>query len=1350
MQQRYTISSKQYTYVVKQVFRNFYSMIFQEKYVNQSLRLFFCILLILSPVNVFGGISIKKITNSEGLANNSINVINRDFAGRLWIGTWDGLSVYNGRDFINFRYDNFDQNTISNNIIRNIISDKDRIWIATDYGINKLDAKTLVFKRYFTNQNARPNQENSYQIGMNKEGSLYSYVRKSGFYVYNKEADSFHPIELKLSAEIKKFVIDEKNQLLLVDENNRLYAYRKTSSRKGVIGYEQVETITDLESEVVDLFYSHSHLVLNTRHYLRVINQESGVDFKIPINQSLKISDVKVYDDKVYFSYYLGGLFSYDTKDAKLTEIKDITNTIFCIYFDKFQNITWIGTDGQGLIQMTTEESSFNTVKTKFPVRSFINFDKNTLLVGTKGGGIHGFDKSSKELHPFLNQENGLVDNSVYAMTKNARGDIFIGTEGWGINVLLKDSKKLSKLNLPAKNDIRSIYSLLFTNEDSVLWIGTSGYGLQRLSIAKKGDQYFASDMKEYKSSTGGNTISNDIIYSLLKTGNILRVGTRGGGVYSFDLRSDSFLKKDSVSQSFNKDILSIFRSGKELWVGSSTGLETFEMEDNKIQLMRSYTSKNGLFNNTIHAILGNSKNIWVSTNLGLSNINQSTGVVENFTIKNGLQNNEFSDGASYEDNDGAYFFGGVEGFSYFNPEAIKFRNYSSMTDIVEVKIYNDPINLNERIQNNLLTLSHDESFVSFTVIANDYIDNQNCEYAYRIVGFSDEWILNGTNPTIVLTNLPSGKYTLEVKSTNGDRVWSDKISKLDIRVLPPWWLSNGAVVIYILMVVGLLYLVYNIIIYRIKLKQKLLLEHIEKKNQEEIHKSRISFFTSVAHEFFTPLSLIYGPAQYLLDKNLGPEAKRYVNIIKNNANRLQKLISELMEFQKVESKFVPLKPEKFNIRSLVTGIFENYSEIKENNKIDFKYTFSNVSEFTTERNYLERIFFNLISNAFKYTPLFGYVNVDVSQIDNNLYVSIKNSGNGLTQIQIDNLFSQFKVFNQSSTPNVPNTESTGLGLFVTKNLIELLGGTITVSSELGKFVCFELSIPEMNQNEGLFQSTSDDELHISNRILNKNKTVLVVEDDKSIRELLSDILTPYYTVLKVSSPIEGFDILKDSLPDLILTDIVMAPMDGLVFVDKLRVDNLYKGIPIIAISAKISVTDHIEMLKHDISSYIDKPFHPLQVLAVVENVLRRHDKLKTYYNSGVSNYVLHEGSNLHQDEYSFLLDLVEIINRNIDKETLNADFLVEKMNMSKSTLTRKIEEVKQCTPSELIKEIRLKHSAKQLISTQQNVREIMLASGFANKSYFYREFNKMYSMTPVEYRNQHQKEIPDKPSDQE
>lgn len=1312
--------------------------------------IFLHILLIFNTKSLFADNVLRYISNANGLSNNSVNCIFEDSDNIIWIGTWDGLNSYDGREIRTFRYNRNNKHSISNNVIRQIVEqDKNHLWIATDHGINKWDKYKQEFVSFFHGaENKLPKQENSYLVGVSADKTVYGYVKEEGWFYYDETTNSFNPMSVDLKKDVKQFIIDNEDNLYILLHNGEAYVSKiKKEGGKPFVQPPKKLQVTD--KPVEKIFFSENKLLLAAKAQVIILNKLQNTVKKTDLKTNKNISCLLLHKNNLYISFFEGGGMEYNLSTNAINEISEISNkiSIFTLFAGS-QDILWAGTDGQGVMMIYKYDPLFKTVKSDYPVRSFCETDKGEILVGTKGGGIKLLNKTNNTLVQHLSTENGLQSNSVYAMKKNKNGDIFIGTEGEGINIQYAGQGKAEYLPLPDGTPIfKAVYNIHFTDNDSIMWLGTSGYGLIKAVIKQEKNRYRITKTEQFKSTTPAHSIHNDIIYSISsgENENELWFGTRGTGLYKINTRTNEITKiEDNILT--NSDVLCIQNMESGLWAGTGYGLNRLSVGKDGIT-NKEYTDNQGLANNTIHGILKDeSGNIWISTNLGLSLLDLKKNSIENYTFSDGLQSNEFSDGAFFLDRNHHLYFGGVDGLNYFKPQNIKRRSFVPNLKLSSFKIYNTQQNVQQRITNNSLNLSYDEQYISFTFVTNDFINNENCEYYYRLSDLSEEeWISNGNNPNIIFSKLTPGDYTLEIKYTNGDKVMSDNIYRLKIHVDRPWWFSNIAIIIYLIFAAVIIYIIQSVVKNRIRLNRQILLERIEKQHQQKVHEAKLDFFTNVAHEFFTPLTLIYGPAQHLLESsNLNNYSKNYIQIIKNNAERMQRLINELMDFRKAKSGYKSIYAENINIKTLTDYISDNYTDISEQNSIDYKVTVTDDFTIVSDRDFLEKILLNLISNAFKYTPNNGYIYLKVWQdeTDKSLQLTINNSGKGLTQQQMSEIFNKYKIYD---SPQLKNAISTGIGLNLTKSLIELLGGTIKVSSVYGEEVQFDVKIPPLQQDKDAEQvlpqqKTANDEpnislLHITS---DKNITILIVDDEKNIRELLKDILSPYYSILEAEDGQQALEIIEYNHPDIIISDVMMPNLDGISLIKALKSNPKTVYIPIISISAKTSIEDSIEAYEHGVDLYIVKPFHPRHVLSTVENLVRKQKQLKGYYHSSLSAKTLQDGIEMHDEDKKIIQDVVDYIHNNINDETLSPGSIADFLGTSKATLYRNFKEILNSTPSEFIRTIRLEYASKLLLTTKYTVMEVMYNSGFNNKSYFYREFAKKYEMSPVEYRNKH------------
>lgn len=1292
---------------------------------------------------------IGRLSNENGLSNNSVNCFCEDSRHRLWIGTWDGLNVYDGREFQIYRHRRNSSGSIGNNIIRQIIEqDSLTMWIVTNDCVSRRDERTGLFSNFYPGRdNNAMSGHVSYILGKTSGNEILVCAKQHGFFLYRQgvKESKFIPV-VGGNPRILSMLIDDTDRIFMLTESREILCYRFVYLKGREVAMLVEESPVKTQCKVSDMSLTGNVLVINYGSIVEGLDLHTGERYGIETGLP-NVGRIASREGTLYLTdRNCSKLVSYNLRTRLGETIGSLPSktAVFSIYAGS-QDILWVGTDGRGLLKIFEYASPFRTVHTVYPVRCFSKGEDGTILVGTKGEGIKLFDKRKRDVLGEITATQGLISNSVYSMRKNSRGDIFIGTEGKGINYLVRGEKSLRKLYFPADSiTVKSVYSLNFSHGDSVLWAGTSGGGLIRMKLKYlRGDGYTVYDVRQYKASGVYSALGSNIIYSIVRSvdQDVLWLGTRGGGVVKFDSgkeRFESIPNYSDLSKEINMDVLSMVRgTDGSLWVGTSYGLNRLMTEEGQIRYT-SFPGEDDLEDSAVHGIVEDmAGNLWISTGNGITCIDGHSGRSVQYTSLNGLQNNEFSDGAYFRDNDKDIFFGGVAGFSYFNPDEMSLRDYSPQIRLAGLRINNAELNVYDRIKQNVLCLDYDEAHVSLSFCVGDFINNENCIFEYRISSISDEWISNGSNSSISLTRLPPGRYRLDVRYTNGDRVWCKSMFSLNIRMRHPWWFSGWAVIIYLMLAIFIAYVVCSIIRNRIRMSRRLLLEHVEKEQQKKMHESQLNFFENIAHEFFTPLTLIYGPAQQLLERGeLDNYAKKYVLLIKNNAERMQQLLNELMAFRKADKGYTVLHAETLNLNSMLNSIIDNFMLLAGENHIQLSVRIGEMGSFNTDRNVLEKIFFNLISNAFKYTPANGYIKIYLErQADDTVQFRVRNSGKGLTEEQCAEAFNRFRIFEHT---NQKHAISTGIGLNLAKELSELLGGKISVESQLNEYVEFNVVLPQLPMPEK--QSEEDPRKDVTFNLpvsqdRHRKFTVLVVEDDYNIRDLLLDILSSKYTVLTANDGLEALRILQQNLPDLVLCDIVMPELDGLGLIDKIRSDERTAHLPIVSVSAKLSMEDRIEAVEHGADAYITKPFNPRHVLATIGQLLNKRTIMKEYFNSARSDVTVREGVTLHHEDERLLNDIVGFIEKNIDDDALNPTSISDFIGMGKTSLYEKLKELTGKTPGEYIRMVRLDHASKLLKTTQLTVQEVMYKSGFSSKSYFYKEFAARFGSSPKEYR---------------
>lgn len=1341
-----------------------------------------CIFFLILPVAGYAiDFDIETLTNKDGLSNSSVNVIFQDSNQLMWFGTWDGLNLYNGKEFKVYKPSPGNRQSISNNIIRDIIEEKrDYLWIATDIGINRFNTREKVFERFLIDSLSQEiTNEHSYLIARNTEGRIIASVYQQGLYYFDNGERKFRPLNINKKLNIKQIVFDDHDNLWILTKEKSLF----TATLQKRENYFTLENVNQFPlGEIENLFKLKSGSVLFQTSEDKTYSYDKRNDTLnlLSINEEIgNINDIGYNQESIYVATNKG-LYLYDFKTGIIPVIK---NTPVLSVYNGTQSIIWTGTDMKGIYKIIPSNEKFRAYSSEnmpnfgnSAVRTFFEDENRILWVGTKGSGIYNFNRDADTgkllLRDRFNTENGLLSNAVYKITKGFKNEYWIGTDGNGINYYDKRTENIQTLILPKNLILSSIYTIL-PDVDNILWVGTSGNGLFKLKIDLSTAPYRVIDYKQFIFNEKKTSLSNNIVYSIIKADNEhLWIGTRGGGINRFNITDETFqVFKFSGNNYGSDDVLCMHKDTKGcLWVGTSMGLNKLTWNNKEEPVIFTFNEKNGMPNNTIHGILEDkNNNLWVSTNFGLAKLipygpdADSYRIVSYFT-NDGLQDNEFSDGSYYSSPYSSFFyFGGISGFNEFNPLEIIQNEYmptlwldafhvdNTVSDLSDYLVQDDALNV--------LTLSHKHKSFSFSFIPIDYIAPSKCEIAYMLEGFHDAWVNLGTSNAIVFTNLPKGEYVLKVKTSNANKVWGETLYLLPIKMIPPWWKSNVAYLFYIVLLFAFTAVIRKMILYRLKLKNDIKIKELESLKAEEIHQGKLRFFTNIAHEFSNSLTLIYGPCDKLLkEKETNSFTKKYLQVIKSNSERMQNLIEQLVEFRKAETGHLKLKVELVDIPELIKYVIDNFVEFLEQKKIDYRVTFipdENIN-WKTDRSSLEKIIFNLLSNAVKYTPDDEHIEI-IAGIENEvLSILIKNTGIGIKSAYHDILFDRFEVLNRLERQvSIGDYPRHGIGLALCKSIANILKGDIKVESDGETYTLFKVSVPSLEltsvPSEELLRVPDFSQLKPNKSFeLNSLKGgddseeikhipgdtfILIVEDDLEIRTMIKDLLSQNYNIAEASNGKEALQIVNRQRPMLVISDIIMPEMNGFEFLKEMKTQEMTKHIPIILLSSKSNVESQIEGFESGADAYINKPFNFRHLEVIVKSLLHKKNILKEYGNSPSSALEQYEGSFIHREDKDIILNITKIIYDNIDNDELSMDFIANETVISKMQLYRKIKEITKKTPTEFIRSIRLLHAEKLLKTTNKTIQEIMYESGFNNKTYFYREFLKKHNKTPKEFR---------------
>lgn len=1323
--------------------------------------------------------NVHSISRPEGLSNGAVNTIAKDAEGYIWFGTWNGLNKYNGSNIVTY-LPGSNSSSIHNHVIRELYpTASGPIWMLTNKGLGLYDNVHDQFSSYFTRESEQMNYENDIAIAHSDNYGTLASVLGRGIFRFDSITKQFSKIafdglSLPVSQNIKRINIINKIAYCITGNGHLVKISGKRLEE--VLKLPLTGTLSSSTSVQIDQ-YALILIIQRTGPALMVdISTKKVLPLTIPddVITSFSLSKVK---DRLWVGTEKGKIYSFDllTHNFEAHNIlsdpflrNPIASRILSIY-ETDSDVLWIGTDGNGVYTLKLTEfpnKSLSSNQLTYPiVRSILVTRKSDVLIGTKGGGIDIFDANGNHIRN-LSVKNGLTNNSVLSFHEYDDGSIWVGTDGKGVDIVSPDYKTIRNFprdfKVPSLVDFGSVYKIL-EDIDHRIYLGTSGSGVIMIELESKGGLFPVNcEQLVLDNSITISGQQKQIVYALAeeKPG-ILWIGTRGLGVYRYNTINKRVIAQYSTLSNpdlvKNDDILSLFTfPNGPVWVGSSNGIFSLSPVSADSVQAEALLPQSDLSNTSIHAMQrDNLGGLWATTNQGISLIDSSRKNVRSFNVNDGLINDEYSDGASFFDvKTGKLYAGGTKGVDIIQTDKIKFSSYFPPIAINQLLIRNLPAEignegvLTSRINHQKsLTLKYNQNSITFYVSPLAYWGQERYKISYRLINFNDEWIINPQNQPINFSNLEPGKYTLQLRVSDENGNWSENIREITITINPPFWLTTWAIAGYILFIVAIQLLIFAAYRRQAHRKKEAILQEFQKKKDEELQSYKIEFFTNVAHEFRTPLTLITSHIHALLEDTQNTVENPRLLKVYNNSIKLQKLVLEIMQFRKLEKGKEPLNIQLTKPAELIREVISDLELLAQQQNIQCEIICSNpVFNFRTDADKFQRIVTNLVSNAIKYNKPDGFVKATIKSEDASLIIVIEDNGVGVNSAYVDKIFEPFGISSAARKGSFPGYRSTGLGLAVTKGLVELLKGTISFeskSNEGTKFTCVfpdvhELSpAPMLNEpaeeSDGIdfIVEPNPDQPVETSEVLEGKPLILLVDDEPEILVLLRDFLQKDYNVIFAANGIEAYDKVLSDKPDLIVSDVMMPEMDGIELCGKLRDNFDTSHLPIILLTAKAEIEDRISGLKAGADSYISKPFHPEHLKVRVEKLLKLRLSIKSHFGTQDGNSPL-----ALKIPDPFFQKLLSYIDENIDDETLSSETLCDKLAISKSSLYNKTKSVLGTTPHSLINQRRLSKAATLLKSTTLSVSEIIDQTGITSRTHFYDLFNKAFGCSPSDYRH--------------
>jgi signal transduction histidine kinase/ligand-binding sensor domain-containing protein/DNA-binding response OmpR family regulator len=1329
--------------------------------------------------------NIAYITSNEGLSQSEVTSILQDKKGFLWIGTRGGLNRYDGSNIKIYLNETNNANSLANNSIEILFEDsKGTIWIGTkSNGISRYIPELDRFEQIISNFEEL-SEKNVISIEEGPNSNIWIGTVKNGLYIYNpKENTTQHLHETLTIADILR----TKNDEMWLGTLQGAFIYNRQGAFLEHLDIGDFASLIEDEKSGLIYYVSFRDGFLSYDPILK-----KKIAYNISNNPDTKARQYNlhdIYQDKdrnIWISAWNGGAFRFDIKTQKLINFTlhsnqakgsaELYNDVLCVYQDKLGTL-WFGTNGGGLCKIDNRTNqfgveSFNQNGKNLPIEpiwSILKDNDDRLWVGIKGNENLYYSKNDKlfnqiKLPTFLDNKGRKVKSGIKVIYQDLNKRLWIGGNNFLSEVESTNGKfTINRINIDQKV-IQIKITAMYQTSDSIFWLGTQQKGLRKsITSGNPKNQVFTS------------LLEHDRISAFLEDSNgQFWVGTyRGILLYQPD--TNDFIRyyknaNDLETLSSNIVICLFEDSNKNIWIGTPNGLNLMIRDENNSISFKSFRVKDGLPNSYIQSILEDDhKNLWISTNKGITKLNIETKSFYNYDVEDGLQSNEFMETAAYKGTNGKLYFGSIYGLNKFHPDSIK-NNSPPAVILTGLKIagqeilsrtkYNGRSILKNAIEyGNEILLFHNENNFSIEYAALDLSSSVN-SFKYQMEGLDKEWQTSTSQKSVTFSNLNSGKYIFKVKAVNDNLNIVSSETRLKIEILAPFWATWQAFVLYTFIFLGLLYLYRYIITQQSILKNNLELEKLERIKEEDLTKMKAKFFTDIAHEFRTPLSLISGPVQTLLENELNKEQRKdQLSTIQYHTKRLLSLIGQLLDFRKSESGKMTLQVAKGNFAKFTHEIFLSFKDLAESKNIEFNLKLKNESiPLTYDRGKLEIVLCNLLSNAFKYTASTIDVALSIKglEINNSAFlaefehgyceISVKDNGKGMSEDVTERIFDRFF---QNSNSKAINQIGTGIGLALVKNIVELHKGNVFVKSQLNEGSEFIVQIPLGESYFSKDQFISDfkkaeDPAHYqvertlkdftkTTNIVDSNlPTLLIVEDNPEIQAYIRIIFQDNYTIIEAENGIIGIEKALEHLPQIIITDLMMPEMDGMTLCSELSAKEETLHIPIIMLTARTATVFKEKGYNSGADIFVTKPFNPSVLKAQVEGLLRSRKRLKDYFGKKIT-LLQAETDHTSADE-EFLNHVMKLVEDNLTNENLNRDFLASRMAVSSSTLYRKIKGITDLDITVFVRSIRLKKAAQMILNKEDNISGIAYYVGFNDPKYFRKCFVKQFGVTPSKF----------------
>lgn len=1299
----------------------------------------------------------KNLSIRNGLSQNTVNAILQDRKGFMWLGTKDGLNRYDGLSFRKFKHDAANPRSIGNSFITSLYEDfNGNIWVGTDAGVYIYYPEKEAFEEFDCQSLEKTRIERSVSmIAGDKQGRVWIAVEAQGMFCYDARQKLLRNYPLsEISSNIKCFTFDSGGTLWLGFYGDGLYYSKDNLATVHPYGSPE-DGKREFEGGVITKIVQGNYNCLyigSVKEGVSELNLTSGqVRNLLAIDESgesIFCRDLLPYSDNELWIGTESGIYIYNLRTAQFIHLRASLydsyslsdNAIYALYKDREEGL-WIGSYFGGVDYYPRQYTYFakyypkniaNSLHGK-RVREFCRADDGTLWIGTEDGGLNHFNPKTKEFH-FFEPSAGFTNIHGLCMDGS---HLWVGTFSKGLRVIDTRTgvvlRTYTEGHTPHSLNDNSIFSICRTSAGEI-YLGTL-FGLLRYNRTQDNfdripelNGKFVYDIKE---DSYGN----------------LWLATYANGAYCYDVsvrrwKNYVFDAEDEKSLPYDK-VLSVFEdSYRQIWLTTQGG--GFCLFHPDTETFTRYGLKDGLPNDVVYQIVeDDDRFLWLTTNNGLVRFDPKTMEMKVFSTANGLPTNQFNYRSGFKDEAGNVYLGSINGFVAFDPRTFAENRQVPAVAITDFLLFNKEVPVGETDSplkssitfSDKVVLTADQNSFSFRIAALSYQAPRMNKLMYKLEGFDEGWLTIGESPLVTYSNLGYGDYVFKVKASNSDGVWNEQETSLHLSILPPFYLSGWAYCFYVLFFMGCLVCVIFYFKRRNYRKQHRQMEMLEQEKEREVYHAKIDFFTNVAHEIRTPLTLIKGPLEnIILKKEVDSETKEDLYIMKQNTERLLNLTNQLLDFRKTETRGFRLNFTECDVVAVLRETYLRFTSLAKQKGLDF------ILELPQEcfmadvnQEALTKIISNLLNNGVKYAST--YLRISLETDEKVFHIRTFNDGEMIPDTMKEEIFKPFVRLDKEDEV----TTGTGIGLALSRSLAELHQGSLMM--EKGEEVnCFCLTLP-VNQDSTITLSAENVSQVEENSCgweqeetdtKEKKPMILVVEDNPDMLAFIRKQLTTEYSVLTAMNGIEALAVLDNHYVNLVVSDVMMPQMDGFELCKTIKSDLSYSHIPVVLLTAKTNIQSKIEGLELGADAYIEKPFSVEYLLANISSLIHNREKLRQTF--AKSPFVAANTMALTKADEEFIWKLNDIIQANLHNPEFSMEDMADALKMSRSSFYRKIKGVLDLSPNEYLRLERLKQAAQLLKEGKSRVNEICYTVGFNSPSYFSKCFLKQFGVLPKDF----------------